>query len=114
MITTHVTPSTPSITPTQREYEVYCVILKCLSFYLTVSFKLIRNVLLIYKSLLQRSQRHCVNKTVYEELKIGFESDEIAFEIDEKNLSDWKIIRTHIPSTVCESQKQMLLFKCYL
>ena len=55
-----------------------------------------------------------MNRTVYEEFDIKFESDEIAFEIDEKNLSDWKIIRTHIPSTVCESQKQMLLFKCHL
>ena len=110
----YVTPS-PSVTPTQREYEVYCVILRCLSVDLTVSFKLIRNVLLIYKSLLQESQRYCVNKTIYEELKIRFESDEIAFKIEKSNLSerDWKCIPTLSPSTVCKANNNFFV-NCYL
>ena len=66
------------------------------------------------KSFLQEAQRHCVNKIVYEEFDIKFESDEIAFEIDEKNLSDWKIIRTPLEETPPHSMLQCVLMYVFI
>ena len=57
-----MTPS-PSTTPILRRFEVFCAVFKNLTAVLTVSVKLIRNLLLIYESFLQEAQRHCVNRT---------------------------------------------------